>query len=132
MAEDKKSQTASGESPDLSLTRMGPAHQKPLFRPSWSQYVFLVGIKDDQERSFYEIEAATNGWTLPELKRQFASSLYERLALGRDKTSLDILWLRDKSLADLDNLPDPDELANDIIENLEAAVESFKEITQRI
>jgi len=52
--------------------------------------------------------------------------------IGRDKTSLDIFWLRDKSLADLDNLPDPDELALDIIENLEAAVESFKEIAQRI
>ena len=52
--------------------------------------------------------------------------------VGRDKTSLDIFWLRDKSLADLDNLPDPDVLANDIIENLEAAVESFKEIAQRL
>ena len=48
--------------------------------------------------------------------------------INRDKTSLDITWLKDKSLADLDNLPDPDLLANDIIENLEAAVESFKEI----
>ena len=46
----------------------------------------------------------------------------------RDKTSLDITWLKDKSLADLDNLPDPDVLAGDIIENLESAVESFKEI----
>ena len=46
--------------------------------------------------------------------------------------SLDIFWLRDKSLADLDNLPDPNELANDIIENLEAAVASFKEVAQRI
>ena len=88
LAEVKKSQTTSGESPDLSLTRTGPAHQKPLFRLSWSQYVFLVGIKDDQERSFYEIEAAANGWTLPELKRQFNSSLYERLALSRDKNSI--------------------------------------------
>lgn len=48
--------------------------------------------------------------------------------VSRDKTSLDITWLKDKSLADLDNLPDPDLLANDIIENLESAVESFKEI----
>ena len=46
----------------------------------------------------------------------------------RDKTSLDITWLKDKSLTDLDNLPDPDILANDIIENLEAGIESFKEI----
>lgn len=48
--------------------------------------------------------------------------------LGRDKTSLDITWIKDKSLTDLDNLPDPDLLANDIIENLEAGIESFKEI----
>jgi len=48
--------------------------------------------------------------------------------VNRDKTSLDITWLKDKSLAVLDNLPDPDILANDIIANLEAAVESFKEI----
>lgn len=48
--------------------------------------------------------------------------------IARDKTSLDITWLKDKSLADLDNLPDPDELANDIIQNLEAGLESFKAI----
>jgi len=52
--------------------------------------------------------------------------------LSRDKTSLDITWIKDKSLADLDNLPDPDVLANDIIENLEAAVGSFKEIMAAI
>ena len=52
--------------------------------------------------------------------------------VSRDKTSLDITWLKDKSLADLDNLPDPDVLADDIIENLEAAVASFKEIAQRL
>lgn len=48
--------------------------------------------------------------------------------LKRDKTSLDIFWIKDKSLADLDNLPDPDELASDIIENLQNALESFQEL----
>lgn len=52
---------------------------------------------------------------------------YEEV-IARDKTSLDITWLKDKSLADLDNLPDPDELAEDIIENLEAGLASFREI----
>jgi type I restriction enzyme M protein len=52
--------------------------------------------------------------------------------LARDKTSLDITWIKDKSLTDLDNLPDPDILANDIIENLEAGIESFKEIYNAI
>ncbi|CAM3889334.1 MULTISPECIES: class I SAM-dependent DNA methyltransferase [Flavobacterium] len=48
--------------------------------------------------------------------------------IARDKTSLDITWLKDKSLADLDNLPDPDELALDIVENIEAGLESFRAI----
>jgi len=48
--------------------------------------------------------------------------------LKRDKTSLDITWLKDKNLADLENLPDPDVLAEEIIENLEAGLENFKEI----
>ncbi len=48
--------------------------------------------------------------------------------IARDKTSLDITWLKDKSLADLDNLPDPDVLALDIVENLESGLESFRTI----
>ncbi|MBD3795582.1 MAG: SAM-dependent DNA methyltransferase [Epsilonproteobacteria bacterium] len=52
---------------------------------------------------------------------------YEEI-ITRDKTSLDIFWLKDKSLADLDNLPDPDILANEIIDDLEAGLESFREI----
>ena len=48
--------------------------------------------------------------------------------IARDKTNLNIFWLKDKSLADLDNLPDPNILANEIIENMEASLQSFKEI----
>lgn len=48
--------------------------------------------------------------------------------IARDKTSLDITWVKDKSLADLDNLPDPDALAVEIIENIEAAVSNFRMI----
>ncbi|HMT94309.1 class I SAM-dependent DNA methyltransferase [uncultured Thiothrix sp.] len=48
--------------------------------------------------------------------------------LARDKTNLDITWLKDKSLADLDNLPEPDELAQEIIENIEAGLENFRAI----
>ncbi len=55
------------------------------FTLSWSHYVFLVGIDNISERSFYEIAAVAQNWPLRELKRQFNSSLYERLALSRDK-----------------------------------------------
>ena len=67
--------------------------------------------------------------TNPEARwRKFS---YEEI-INRDKTSLDITWIKDQSLTDLDNLPDPDILANDIIENLEASIEDFKEIMEAI
>jgi hypothetical protein len=47
---------------------------------------------------------------------------------NRDKTSLDIFWLRDESLEESDNLPDVDILAREIVEDLEAALEQFREI----
>lgn len=52
--------------------------------------------------------------------------------IARDKTSLDIFWIKDQSLADLDNLPSPDELAADILENLQSAMESFQEIVEKL
>ncbi len=60
--------------------------------------------------------------------RRFA---YDEI-VARDKTSLDIFWLKDKSLADLDNLPDPDVLAGEIMENLEAGLLSFSEIMKTL
>jgi predicted nuclease of restriction endonuclease-like (RecB) superfamily len=47
-----------------------------------------MGIKSEAERGFYEIEAAGQGWSLRELKRQFNAGLYERLALSRDKEGI--------------------------------------------
>jgi len=64
-----------------------PARKSP-FTLSWSHYVELLTVKDPNERSFYEIEATTCGWSLPELRRQKASCLYERLALSRDKAGI--------------------------------------------
>ena len=52
--------------------------------------------------------------------------------LKRDKTSLDYFWIKDKALADLDNLPDPDVLAADIIENLQSALQSFTELQAQL
>ncbi|OQY13211.1 MAG: hypothetical protein B6I30_03325, partial [Desulfobacteraceae bacterium 4572_187] len=48
--------------------------------------------------------------------------------INRDKASLDIFWLKDKSLEDSENLPDPGILAHEIVEDLEAALEQFREI----
>ena len=55
---------------------------------SWSHYLFLMRIDNPAERQFYEIESARNHWSLREMKRQFGSALYERLALSRDKSKV--------------------------------------------
>lgn len=65
-----------------------PPKVRAPFVVSWSIYVFLMGIRDPGERAFYEIEAAAAGWAIEELRRQFDSSLYERLALSRDRAGV--------------------------------------------
>lgn len=56
---------------------------------------------------------------------------YEEIT-NRDKTSLDITWIKDDSLTDLENLPEPEVLAGDIVENLEAGLESFRQIVDEL
>ena len=75
--------------------------------------------------------ARTETWSEDNPEGRWRKFTYEEI-IARDKTNLDIFWLKDKSLADLDNLPDPDILANEIIENIEAGLESFKEVMETI
>jgi predicted nuclease of restriction endonuclease-like (RecB) superfamily len=94
----KTSQQAIGKSGALqkgqSATDQFPISEQPVrksgfpFTLSWTHYLILLTIKDPDERSFYEIEATNAGWSVPELKRQKASCLYERLALSRDKAGI--------------------------------------------
>jgi type I restriction enzyme M protein len=62
---------------------------------------------------------------------RFRSFNYEEL-VGRDKANLDIFWLRDESLEDSENLPAPEVIAADIVENLEAALEQFASIHEEL
>ncbi len=58
------------------------------FTLSWSHYLVLMRIESDAERSFYEIECQKQNWSVRQLQRQYNSSLYERLALSRDKDAV--------------------------------------------
>jgi predicted nuclease of restriction endonuclease-like (RecB) superfamily len=68
------------------------------FPLSWSHYVFLMGINNQNERNFYEIESISGNGSLRELKRQTSSGLYERLALSRDKEKVKGLSVRGQLL----------------------------------
>lgn len=74
--------------------------------------------RHDRQESWHETDNPEGRWRKYSLEQ----------ILSRDKTSLDIFWLKDKSLTDLENLPEPDELAEAIIDNIEAGLNSFREI----
>ena len=65
---------------------------------SWSHYLKLMRISNVDERHFYEIESVKNDWSLSELKRQYNSSLYERLALSTDKDKIYRLALEGQTI----------------------------------
>ncbi len=98
--QDRIGQTPSGQLPPSRIGQTPSDQLAPLaknqiyeapfrkFTLSWSHYVFLMGIENPGERSFYEIEAASQAWSLREFKRQFNSGLFERLALSRDRKGI--------------------------------------------
>lgn len=73
------------------------------FYLSWSHYLKLMRIKNVEERHFYEIEAAKNDWSLSELKRQYDSSLYERLALSSSKEKVQQLAVKGQVIEEPDD-----------------------------
>ncbi len=94
--------------------------KKPLRYDDLKEFVACYNPLNRHERK-ESWDAATN----PEGRwRKFT----REQIVARDKSSLDIFWLKDKSLADLDNLPEPDDLAAEIIENVEAGLNSFRSI----
>ncbi len=58
------------------------------FKLSWTHYVVLLKIENPTERKFYEIEAAAENWGKRELKRQYDSAIFKRLALSRNKAKV--------------------------------------------
>lgn len=94
--------------------------QKPLTRTHLQDFVDCYNPENRHQRT-----ETWNADSNPEGRWRKYS--YDEIAV-RDKTSLDIFWLKDKSLADLENLPEPEILAEQIIENLEAGLSSFRDV----
>ena len=92
-ANDQIGQTLSDQFENLSAISTGRK-----FYLSWSHYLKLMRIDNIEERHFYEIESVKNDWSLSELKRQYNSSLYERLALSTDKDKVYRLALEGQTI----------------------------------
>jgi predicted nuclease of restriction endonuclease-like (RecB) superfamily len=77
------------------------------FTLSWSHYVFLSKI-DEDERQFYTIEAVENNWSVRDLERQYNSSLFERLKLSKNKKKIRELSQKGQVVSDpIDVIKDP-------------------------
>ena len=79
-----------------------------LSKLTWSHFVRLLSVKDEDERNFYIIETAENNWKERELDRQINSSLYERLVLSKDKKAVKELSEKGQQIqSEQDVLKDP-------------------------
>ncbi len=65
-----------------------PISQKPSHQLSWSHFVELLKIEDDLERRFYENQSIAEKWSVPQLKRQKNTALFQRLALSKNKEEI--------------------------------------------
>jgi len=95
--------------------------QNPLARADLDEFVEVFNPANRHERRPTWSEETPDG--------RWRSYSYEEI-MARDKVNLDIFWLRDESLEDTDNLPDPDIIAAEIVEDLEAALEQFRLIVE--
>ena len=124
---------------------------KPASNDSWTKDVWIYDyrtnihhtlkkkpLKEENLREFLDCynpqnrHLRTPSWDAKENPEgRWRKYTYEEI-LKRDKTNLDITWIKDKSLLDLENIPNPDEIAIEIIENIEAGLDSFKKIAKSL
>ncbi|HQE06112.1 MAG TPA: class I SAM-dependent DNA methyltransferase [Tepidanaerobacteraceae bacterium] len=117
--------------------------RKPASEKSWTEKLWIYDLRTNKHftlktnpltyadlEDFIKYYNPDNRYDRQETER-FRAFSYEEL-IQRDKTSLDIFWLRDESLEDMDNLPDPDILAKEIVEDLETALEQFTAVQEAL
>ncbi len=102
---------------DLRTNQHFTLKTNPLKREHLDEFVRLYNPAKRHDR--------TATWTTDQPEGRWRAYDVAEL-LARDKASLDIFWLRDESLADSDNLPPPDVIAQEIVDDLEAALEQFR------
>jgi len=117
--------------------------QRPASPNPWTKKLWIYDLRTNQHftlkqhpltradlQEFVDCYHAENRHDRQESER-FRAYDYETL-LQRDKVSLDIFWLKDASLEDLENLPAPEVLAEEIVDNLRAALDAFESIAEEL
>jgi len=117
--------------------------RKPASETPWTRKLWIYDLRTNQHFTLKqnplrrehldEFVAAykPNARLEREESERFKRFTYEEL-LQRDKVSLDVIWLRDESLEDVDSLPPPEVIAQEIVEDLEAALAEFTAVAQSL
>lgn len=113
--------------------------RKPASETPWTKELWIYDLRTNKHftlktnplkyenlKDFIQCYNPKNLYQREETER-FKRFPYDEL-IQRDKVNLDFFWLKDESLEDMENLPDPDVLALEITENLESALDQFKAI----
>jgi type I restriction enzyme M protein len=106
---------------DLRTNKHYTLKTNPLQRADLDEFVELYNVGKRQKRK--------PTWSAENPEGRWRAYSYDEL-VARDKASLDIFWLKDESLADSDNLPPPEVIAQEIVEDLQAALAQFKLIAE--
>lgn len=111
-----------------------PASKNPWTKELWI-YDYRTNIKHSLKTNtlkFGNLEEFVKEYNPENRHKRVESERFKKFTykeiIARDKTSLDIFWLKDDSLGDMENLPNPDVLATEIAENLRIALSSFDKI----
>lgn len=117
--------------------------KKPGREQAWTDKVWIYDLRTNKHftlktnpmryadlEDFIQCYNPENRHQRQETER-FKAFTYDEI-VQRDKVSLDIFWLKDESLEDTENLPDPDVLAQEIVENLESALMQFESIVDEL
>ena len=117
--------------------------RKPASKTPWTKKLWIYDLRTNKHftlktnqlryedlKDFIERYNPENRFDRKETER-FKAFTYDEM-ISRDKANLDIFWLKDESLEETENLPEPDVIASEIVENLEFALEQFKGIVEEL
>lgn len=116
---------------------------KPASKDPWTKDVWIYDLRTnihftlkEKKLAYTDLEDFVKSYNPDNRHQRKETERFKKFThdeiITRDKTNLDVFWLKDDSLTDLDNLPEPEIIAAEIIENLESALESFRTVQEAL
>lgn len=116
---------------------------KPASKDPWTKDVWIYDMRTnnhftlkEKKLSYDDLKEFVECYKPENRHNRSANERFKKFTyndiIARDKTSLDIFWLNDESMTDMESIPEPEVIASEIMENLEAALISFKNVSESV